>query len=717
MPEYTRLAFETLADALGVEIVDRVEQLRYQLHTPEQVSPTPVPTEEFHFPVGRGVRMHTQEFVLPSVVSVFVRDGDGDMVSEIEHLDSESLGPGEYILELSTQIKTYIEIEGPVGITADLLEVRFEFAEETAVDVGVRSRHNRPAATITTTEDPTDLMTAISSFGSALKSTSPERSFPTLRGHPPAVELGDKLAVPPSVDPPDTGITLEVPPAYDAIFPLASLSYYLGAEVVSGGRPRLVTDAGFEYAFDYPEGYEDDVARTLKQVFLLDCLARTEGFYAVDLHERNALDPHLDLDWAALYDAPLTERVASYLSVPYDILAEHVPEWRLTAHVEPTADTVEQLPFVVDDLAVVRTVDTGQWGCSSPGRRVAADGAGEDALTRSASPTDRPTDSPSTADPVEDDVSRSVSSTTQRDDATYVEFEAADSLEQAWLGEGVPVGASKLIPAAFRNRLDREVTAGDIGITIVLNDDRMAEERDLVDGAYGDRQNLPFDVTVRRDLAVDQLREELRKDRSFLHYIGHTDEEGFECTDGKLDVRTLDDTGVDAFLLNACNSYQQGVNLIEAGAIGGIVTLSEVFNEGAVRMGETIARLLNAGFPLRPALTIASDESIFGGQYIVVGDGGMTVAQARSRTPLFLNLAQDGDDFLLEVETYVTDNARLGTMTIPHLEDVEKYFLSSGPLSTFQVSASELTQYLQTEEMPVRTDESLHWSSSITIDK
>jgi len=717
MSRNRRLAFETLPDAPGVEIVDRVEQLRYQLHTPEQVSPTPVPTEEFHFPVGLGVRMRTREFVLPSVVSVFVRDGDGDMVSEIEHLDSESLGPGEYILELSTQIKTYIEIEGPVEITADLLEVRFEFAEETAVDVGVRSRHNRPAATITTTEDPTDLMTAIGSFGSALKSTSPERSFPTLRGHPPAVELGDELAVPPSVDPPDTEVTLEVPPAYDAIFPLASLSYYLGADIVSAGHPRLVTDAGFEYAFDYPEGYEDDVARTLKQLFLLDCLARTEGFYAVDLHERNALDPHLDLDWAALYDAPLSDRVASYLSVPYDVLAEHVPEWRLTAHVEPTADTVEQLPFVVDDLAVVRTVDTGQWGRSSPGLRVAADGAGEDALTRSASPTDGPTDFPSTADAVEGDVSRSVSSTTQRDDTTYVEFEEADSLEQAWLGEGIPVGASKLIPAAFRNRLDREVTAGDIGITIVLNDDRMAEERDLVDGAYGDRQNLPFDVTVRRNLTVEALREELRQDQSFLHYIGHTDEGGFECADGKLDVGTLDETGVDAFLLNACNSYQQGVNLIEAGAIGGIVTLSEVFNEGAVRMGETIARLLNAGFPLRPALTIASDESIFGGQYIVVGDGGMTVAQARSRTPFYLEIDKKEEGFSVEVQTYLTDNAGLGTITIPHIQGVDEHFLSPGILDRFHVTTEGLKEYLQLEEMPVRFGESLHWSSTINIEE
>jgi len=662
-----RLTFERRADPPGVEIADRVEQLRYQLYTPESISPTPVPADAFHFPVEEGIRLVTDELVLPSVVSLFVRDADGGLIREIEHLDSESFGPGCYILELSTQIKTYVEIEGPVEITADLFELRFEFEEETVVDVGVRSRHNRPAATITTTRDPVDMMAAIGAFGSALKSTSPERSFPTLRGHPPAIELSTTLDVPDVIQTPDTEVRIEVPPSYDAVFPLASLSYYLGAELTPAERPRLVTGHGFEYAFAYPDGFEDDVERVLKQVFLLDCLARTEGFYEVDLHERNALDSALDLDWAALYDQSVGERVASYLSVPYALLEAHVPEWRLTAHVEPTADTVEQLPFLADDLAVVRTVETaageGETECPSPAANVSPDG-GEDFLTRSAA------DGPSTVG------TRSVSSRSERGETTYVEFEESDSLEQAWLGEGVPVGASKLIPAAFRNRLDREVTTGDIGITIVLNDTRMAEEQDLVDSAYGDRENLPFDVTLRRDLTVDALREELRGDRSFLHYIGHTDDAGFECADGRLDAATLEETGVDAFFLNACNSYEQGVKLIEAGAIGGIVTLSDVFNDGAVRMGETIARLLNAGFPLQAALTVARDESVLGGQYIVVGDGGMTVAQPASRTPHFLTISTIDDEYLLEIQTYVTDNADLGSMNIPFIKSIDEYFLS-----------------------------------------
>jgi len=701
----SRLTFERLTEYSGVEVIDRVEHLRYQLYTSEPVSPSSLSTDKFHFPVGSGFRILADEFVLPSVVSVFVRDANGQMVSEIEHLDSESFGPGSYILELSTQIKTYIEVEGPVTITATPLELEFEFDEQTAIDVGVRSHHNRPAATITTTRDPVDIMAALSTFGSALKSTSPERSFPTLRGHPPAVELRTSLDIPDMIEPPETGVRIEAPPSYDAIFPLASLSYYLGAEITPAQRPRLVTEGGFEYELSYPEGFNDDVEQVLKQVFLLDCLTRTEGFYQVDLHERNALAPHLDFDWEALYEQSVGERVESYLSVSYRLIEEYVPEWRLTAHVEPTAETVEQLPFVVDDLAVVRTVDTavqGTEGAPAPAANVSPDG-GESLLKRSAG-----------ADPSDVGV-RSGSSISQSGERMYVEFGESDSLEQAWLGEGIPVGASKLIPAAFRNRLDREVTAGDIGITIVLNDAQMAEEQDLVDSVYGDRENLPFDVTVRTNLTVDTLREELQQDKSFLHYIGHTDDGGFECADGRLDAATLDETGVDAFFLNACNSYEQGVELIEAGAIGGIVTLSNVFNEGAIRMGETIARLLNAGFPLRAALTIARDESILGGQYIVVGDGGLTVAQSASRTPFFLQIDPSGSKYQMDVQTYVTDTADIGTMSIPHLANIKQYHLSSSTINGFTLTANELAQFLELEEMPIRFDDELYWSSTFPL--
>jgi len=684
------LSIDALEDTPGVAITDRVERHRYELHTEREVSPGPAPSDGFLFPVDSAVTLTVQQLVVPTVVGVLVRDDSGGMITEVDHLESTSLEEGSYLLELSAQIKTYMEVTGPVEVSSGVEETKIDFGRPTEIRVGACSWHDRPAATVTTPGDPVGMMSAISTFGSALKTTSPERSFPSNRGHPPAVKLGDELAVPDCVQPPETGIRLELPATYEAVYASAPLAYYLGAEVVLGQSPRLITDTGYEHPLDGAGGVGREIERVLKQVFLLDCLTRTEGVYEIPLHERAEIESSLELDFATLYDRPLAEQVATYLAVPYSRLEAHVPEWRLTVHVDPTEAAVEQLPFVVDDLAIVRTADAAA-STAPAGTDATAESARTDALTRSA------TDGAQVG-------------------GSYVEPESTDSLEQAWIGEQIPVGASKLTSDAFQNRLDREASDGDISIRIVLNDPRMAEERDLVDGVYGDRENLRFDVTVRRELTVEELRETLQQDYEFLHYIGHTDSGGFECVDGKLDASTLPGVGVDSFLLNACNSYEQGLALIEAGAIGGIVTLADIINDGAVRMGESIARLLNAGFPLRAALTIARDESILGGQYIVVGDGGMTVAQAAGRTPYLLELSPTADRFELEFAAYTTDDAGLGSVFMPHLSGNDEYFLNSGTSGRFHVTEDELDSFCQLEDVPVLIDDELHWSHSLDID-
>ena len=678
----------SLDDRPGLRIVDRIERKRYALETSKPVSPTPADPEECPFPVSKAVRIATEELTLQRVVGVYVRDESQSMLTAVEHQESASLPAGTYTLELATQIKTYLQVEGPVEISSDVERTRIEFPATTDVLVGIRSRHERPAATVTTTDDPLDVMQAIETFGSALKTADPERSYPTLRGHPPAVELGDRLDIPEGLDRPDTGVRLELPPTHAALYVAAPLAYYLGAELVPGEVPLLTTDTGFEYAFDR-QSFEADVERVLKQVFFLDCVTRTEGLYDLNLHERTAVEPQLDLDFETLYDQPLAEQVATYLSVPYSTIEEHVPQWRLTAHVEPDPESVEQIPFLVDDLAVVRTVRDVETGESA-----------EPHTTRTFAR--------------EEKISgvRGDGVTGKR---AYVNPGESDSLEQAWVGDSIPIGASKLVTAAFRNRLDRETVDGDIAIAVVLNDGRMDEEQDVVDQAYGDRDDLPFDVSFHRDPTVTELRDVMRERTDFLHYIGHTEADGLECTDGKLDVGTLDETGVDSFLLNSCNSYDQGLRLIETGAIGGVVTLSDISNREAVHVGELTARLLNAGFPLRAALTIAREESVLGEQYIVVGDGGLTVTQPPGRTPNLMELNTSDDVFALTYRTFVTDIAGLGSVVTPYIERVDQSFLSSGDIATFELSKSELRQFLDLEQVPVRIDGDLHWSQSVDL--
>ena len=239
------------------------------------------------------------------------------MLVETSDERDRTLDSDAYLVELSTTpMKLYFLVDGRLTIEHRDDTVRFSFDRETTVLVGARSFHDRPAGTITVTDDVRDAMRAVSRFGSALKTLSPERSFPTLRGHPPLVERGEEFAAPNGLEPAETDVELVVPPDREHVYPIVSLAYYLGATVVPGHDPRLVAGS-FERSLDGPDGYVETVNRILRQTFFLDCLTRTEGYYKVELHEREAVEPLVDLDFADLYETPLPERLAVYLSVPF----------------------------------------------------------------------------------------------------------------------------------------------------------------------------------------------------------------------------------------------------------------------------------------------------------------------------------------------------------------------------------------------------------------
>ena len=682
------VSFATLDEESGLVVTDLIERDQFRLFTDAPVTPTPVDTDDHRFPVDAAVAIDAAAIELPTVVSVYVRNADSEMLAETEHLAHEEFPDGSYDLELCGPIKLYLRVDGPVTVTSDVTRTRIAFDGDTSVRVGARSHHEGPAATITTTDDPLDVMAAVSEFASALKTTSPERSYPTLRGHPPLLERGDRFTIPDGVVTPDTGVRLELPPEYRSIYVAAPLSYYLAADIVPGDSPRLVTDTGFEHDLDTVRGFETEVERVLKQTFFLDCVTRTEGYYDVDLHERAAVENDVDLDFEWLYDQSLATQVESYLSVPFGVVEDELPEWRLTSHVAPNPENVELLPFVTNDLAVVRT-PRAQPEPSSEVQMAAADEFFRDsAFTRSAA--------------------------SEGSARSYVQPETADSLEQSWIGEGAPIGASKATTSAFYNRLDRTPADGDIGITVVCNDPRMADERDVVDDVYGSRAELPFDVRVHRNLSRAELREVLSAETDLLHYIGHIDAEGFECIDGKLDATRLAAAGPDAFLLNACQSYEQGASLIEAGAIAGIVTLSDVINSGAVRMGRMLARLLNRGFTVGSALEVAREDSIIGDQYTVIGDSSLSLARTDGGPPNVCVIRRlGGGEYELDWQTYPSTRVEMGSMVIPWINGEDRYHLWSGSAKTFELTRGELQQFLSLETVPVKIDGSLVWSDEL----
>ncbi|MEF8800221.1 MAG: hypothetical protein V5A56_04220, partial [Halolamina sp.] len=336
----------------SLHVTDSIEQRQCVLRTPTPATAESVAGETFSFPVDAAASLDVGSVTLGNYVPTFVRDGAGDIVAEIDRFDERSFESGAYLVELEQPVKLYLRVRGALEIETTGMTTTME--TDGALWVGARSRHNHPAGTITTTGEPEELMQVVSALSSSLKTTSPERSYPTLRGHPPEIELGDELEIPDGMEPPGAGVHIEVPAQRQFIYPVASLAFYLGAELVPGATPRIVGEHGFSYRLDSPGGFEQRVEQTLKQLLLFDCVTRTEGFYELALAEREQVDELVDLDWAALYDSSLTEQLRAYLSVPYRRIADCVPEWKTAGYIAPTPENAELLPFLVDDLATIR---------------------------------------------------------------------------------------------------------------------------------------------------------------------------------------------------------------------------------------------------------------------------------------------------------------------------------------------------------------------------
>jgi hypothetical protein len=204
----------------------------------------------------------------------------------------------------------------------------------------------------------------------------------------------------------------------------------------------------------------------------------------------------------------------------------------------------------------------------------------------------------------------------------------------------------------------------------------------------------------------------LESDVDFLHYVGHATPDGLECPDGRmLDVATVAETGVTAFCLNACQSYTQGRRLIEAGALGGVVTHGDVGDEMAHRVGGTLARLLNNGYSLAAALDVAGETHPVGAQYGTVGAGQISLAQGGSAGPCLWRVLPGGDEYRVRVETFATHPyPQSGSYLQFHVDGSDGAYLRPGTAGPFETSASELRTVLETSlPPPFLIGEELRW--------
>lgn len=716
--------FDSLVGQSGIHIHDPVEDVQVLFFTDRSVAPTDASPDQFTYPVGSAAEVSISRLETQFLLEMWIRDTAGNDISEFDPNEGAlELPSDDYILEFTgLGMKVYARVED-VGFQATPTEgsVIIDFDTESNVVIGARSFHSQPARTLRTTSEPTDLMEAISLFGNAMKTWSPERTFPSLRGHPPLLELTEDNQIPRDITPPETGVQLSVPAEHAWLYPAVPLAYWLGATVTEGApvletggkRYPLGEDAGYD-ADTRREAYERHVRDIIQFSFFFDCAVRTEGFYDVELDARRRIEAvGIPLDFERLYEAPLSERLKTYLDLDWSFeeLAVRVgrPGWRLTADVEPKPEHATTMPFLARDLAVVRCPSNSKLERTS---QEATEGMA-DVFARSNPPgfgTQQ-----TTRNSVLTRSSKPNSSSGGGDRGRIIGLPETDSMSQAWIGDGFAIGAAKASTQSYFQRLEKHAEENSrINIDVVVNDEEMVEEASVSD-IYGTRDHLAFDIKVHRNLSTTELAEVFESATDFIHYIGHVDPEGFDCTDDYLDADQLCTVGADTFVLNACASYEQGQRLVDRGAIAGVVTLEDVINSLATKIGKTVARLLNYGFPIGSATSLIQETIFTGSNYVVVGDSNAAVTQSNVAVPNVARVSLRGDGrFDVSIETFASWNFDVGSAYRPFISGCDCHYVVPGELDTWRVDDAALDEFFERYTLPVIGKDNLFWSDEVT---
>ena len=356
-----------------IRVRDELEEREMAVRPSSSPDLRPALTDMFVVPVDGAVSFRASSLRIDPHAGARLRDEAGNDRGEFTG-DPREMPAGTYFFEVTGAVKMYLRVAGASFTAAypryetseEPLNVSFD--GEAEVTVGARSVHNRPRATVTVPADPGAMMTAVSHLGSSIKEFSPERSWPSLRGHPPAIDVGDELRVPPSIEIPETGITVTVPERYADVYRVAPLAFYLGATVKPGERAELRLDNGYaEPLRPESRSLAESVRRLLGRCLLLDSLVRQDGYYSNPRYEYEALSPDLPFYPHSVYDASLTDQLMEYLEVSWATLEPYLPQWETAAVLRPTPTDAELIPHLADRLAPIDVAESPDDAAFDPG--------------------------------------------------------------------------------------------------------------------------------------------------------------------------------------------------------------------------------------------------------------------------------------------------------------------------------------------------------------
>lgn len=620
----------------------------------------------------------------PAFVSITEIDSDETATMGGEE-GPRSFSPGAYEIRVAAPVRAYVRVDGTFSVAQpefDRLVV--SFPEPTAVRLGFRGRTGDSPDSLTVPRTPEGVATALSAFPASFRSTTPNRSFSSMREHPPLVEFGEETDVPDAVaeSVPDSDVELRLPADLAALLPAAPLAAYLGADVcVDEGVDPTLRVCGERIDLGTGRAYEERLAGLLRRTFWLDCLVRTAGPYDANTREAALLD-ELDVDADALYDAGIGERLLAYREADIESVADDLPDWHLALYVEPSYDHVRCLPHVLGDVPQLF-------------------------VPRSSSLSDEQR--------LDSSLSAFYRAENQIDPVALRDPELGESRYHGWLADGAALDTFKALPAAYENRATYRGRAdGPISVVAVLNDAEMGEEHSRAAEIYRRRaERLDIDIDVRESLTTDELARLIERRHDLLHFVGHCEQSGLRCPDGTLSISSVDRSRVQTFFLNACGSYEEGKELVRKGSVAGAVTFEKVLDSHAAKVGTMFARLVVHGYAIERALSLARSRVIMGKDYAVVGDGTHVLTQTETLVGSQAELSREGEGFSMTYGMLPPTGA--GGRAYVNLDRADRPMLM-GNEREFEMDATAVASFLERGEFPVVYRGDIHWSTDLAAE-
>lgn len=397
-------------------------------------------------------------------------------------------------------------------------------------------------------------------------------------------------------------IIFNLPPDLRYLFAAAPLASYLGAGIVMGMRPELSLAGEIRALPEDALSFERWVCSTLRLIFHADCAARYEAttgkrLAGIDIARDIGISPD------TLLYMGIEERLGVYLRQQRSGSLLLMP-WHTASYVDPVPANILHIPALLRSLSAI---------FAPAGRKV----------------TEREVVHMEVRQFLRTSYRSGADDLPAGDGVIYPALQYA--FVHQWLSDGYPIDAVKLWNKPVQGLARKHVAGALPRLALICNEDSMICEAKVVCETL---EGLAS-IELLRNISPAELISIFSRGYDLVQFIGHCDHRGFKCSGGFADLSAVKENNTPVFFFNSCSSYLQGLGLLKNGSTCGISTLYNVIDEAALDVSVNFYRLLARGYPVLMAYLGAKDCSVLGKEYLLIGDGLITLFQGDSYQPLY----------------------------------------------------------------------------------